>query len=211
MDSLAYKLIHSWEHRPQGGYDATLIEFEGWERTAGLLGIEHLEIPTPVVFEADFPTAQKSDYPCNDRGWPLMSRRMLDVLGDVGAFPHRCIPVVLANRRVIAEQRYTSDGEMRAEAVDDRFTAVQLTSYLDALDKVNSIFTQSEIGGAMLYVFERLALVEPENGFPPLFRLDEDASHLLVSADARRALEDADIRGVAFEPLPGMGPAPQRD
>ena len=80
-DAAAYHLFWDVEHIKGTVYDATLVPFPRWEVT------------------------QHSDYPSNDVTWPLMSPRMLEVLCQVGDFPHRRIPVRLVNRRALGPAR----------------------------------------------------------------------------------------------------------
>ncbi|ACY13039.1 hypothetical protein Hoch_0398 [Haliangium ochraceum DSM 14365] len=191
--------------------DAWLKKFPGWEEVTGLIGTRPLDVPNPILFEADFSVTPDLDFPFTDHAWPIMSRRMLDVLLSVGEFPHRCYPVRFVNNMAFADKRYLPDGSLRPEVVDDRFAAVQLTEYVDAVDWNASEYEREDIGIIEWITFAKLVLREPPGGFPPLFRIREKASMLLVSAEARRALEAAGIRGIAFDPLPGTSGPPQRD
>ncbi|WP_233104161.1 imm11 family protein [Haliangium ochraceum] len=212
MDTPAYKLTWDFDEvNIRDAYDARLVAFPGWDSTAGLIGCHQLALPQPVLFEADFRRVSQTDYPYSDEGWPIMSPRMVDVLRTIGEFPHRRIPVRFLNQAAFADQRYLPDGRYRPEAVDDRFVAVQVSEYVDVVDWTNSVYTRNRVGPFEFTDFETLVLREPADGLPPVFRIREQASLFLVSAAARQALEDADIRGIAFESLPGIGPPPQRD
>ena len=129
---------------------------------------------------------------------------MIEILRGVRDFPHRLIPVRFVDRKVRGPARYRPDGSMRPEVVDDRFAAVQLTEHLDCVDWEQSVFERDAIDtGILFYSFDRLVLREPPGGFPPLFRIPENNGMLFVSADARRALEEAGIVGVAFMSIRG--------
>lgn len=202
MDTLAYDLFWDTSHlNATTDEDATLVPFEGYEHVCGWIGSEPVQVPEPILFEADFKVTQYSDFPCNDVNWPLMSPRMLEVLSEVGDFSHRLIPVRLVNRRAQGPARYLSDGSLRPEAVDDRFMAVQLTEHIEVVDWASSEFRRSQINPSSVY-FDKLVLVAPPGGFPPLFRIPADVRWLLVSTEARRALETAGIRGIRFKDLP---------
>jgi hypothetical protein len=202
MNAPAYLLMHDSKHLKGTDDDARLVPFDGKVYVCGWVGTEWHQVPNPVLFEADFQVTQRSDYPCNDVNWPLMSPRMLSVLREVGDFPHRLIPVRFVDHRAQGAVHYAPDGGLRPELVDDRFVAVQLTEHLDVVEWERSLFKPSRINPRSGY-FQRLVLREPEGGLPPLFRIPSDVSMLLVSARARRALETAGIRGVFFEDLPG--------
>ena len=201
MEAMAYDLFWDTKHLGRTDEDATLVPFEGDIYICGWQGTQRHEVPEPVLFEANFKVTRKSDYPCSDVNWPLMSPRMIDVLRGVGDFPHRLVPVRFVDQRARGATRHLPDGSLRPEVVDDRFAAVQLTEHIDVVDWERSTFKPSRINPKRGY-FNRLTLVEPAGGLPPLFRILSSVSLLLVSAEARRALEAAGIVGVKFRPLP---------
>jgi hypothetical protein len=205
MNVFAYNMLHDASHiksTKSTAYDATLVPFEGDEYVCGWVGTELPKVPEPILFEANFKITRQSDFPCNDVSWPLMSPRMLEILRGVGGFPHRCIPIRLVDRTALGSARYRPDGSLRPEVVDDRCAAVQITEHIDVVDWEHSTFKPSRINPKSGY-FDKLTLVEPAGGLPPLFRIPSDVSMLLVSADARRVLEAAGIRGIKFLSLPG--------
>lgn len=202
MEAIAYDLFWNMKHIKGTVYDATLIPFQGDEQVCGWLRTEPLQVPDPVLFEANFKVTRQSDYPCNDVNWPLMSPRMIETLRKIGDFPHRLVPVRLVDRKARGMARYLPDGSLRPEVVDDRFVAMQLTEHIDAVDWERSTFRRSGIDPELCY-FDKLVLVSPRTGLPPLFRLSSSGGMLLVSAEARRALEGAGITGITFMPIPG--------
>jgi hypothetical protein len=202
MDAFAYRLFWDTKHLKGTDEDATPVPFDGLDSVCGWVGTEYREVPRPVLFEANFSVTRQSDYPCNDGNWPIMSPRMLAVLRGLGDFPHRLIPVRLVDRRASGAARNLPDGSLRPEVIDDRFAAVQLTEHIDVVDWERSTFKPGRINPKSGY-FTKLVLREPAGGLPPLFRIASDASMLLVSAEARRALEEAGIKGIIFSSIPG--------
>lgn len=202
MDALAYRLVHDPSHLKDKDDDATLVPFEGSIYVCGWFGTTPHRVPEPILFEANFKVTRQSDFPCNDVVWPIMSPRMIDTLRKVGDFPHRLVPVRFVDRSAQGPARSLPDGSLRPEVVDDRFAVVQLTEHIDVVDWERSTFRRSRVDPEGLIFFNKLVLVSPANGLPPLFRIPSDESKLLVSANARRALEAAGIRGVRFEKLP---------
>lgn len=201
MNALAYRLMHDSKHLKANDGDAILAPFDGWEYVCGWVGTEHCEVPSPVLFEANFKVTRQSDYPCNDVNWPIMSPRMIEVLSDVGDLPHRFIPVRLVDRTTAGSRRYLPDGNLRPEVVDDRFAALQLTEHIDVVDWERSTFRPRRSNPNGVW-FSKLVVREPPGGLPPLFRLAAEPM-LLVSAAARRALEKAGIVGATFMSIPG--------
>lgn len=208
MNASAYILMHDSKHLRRGDDDAILVPFEGQDYVCGWVGTEHCQVPNPVLFEANFEVTRQSDYPCNDVNWPIMSPRMIAVLRGVGDFPHRIVPVRFVDRTTRGSKRHLPDGSMRPEVIDDRFAAVQLTEHIDVVDWERSLFERDQIGpGIVFYSFDKLVLRAPPGGLPPLVRIPAHNGLLLVSAEARRALEGASIVGITFMSVPGPRPA----
>ena len=81
---------------------------------------------------------------------------------------------------------------------------MQIIEHIDVVDWERSVFDRHEIGpGNVFYSFDKLVLRKPDRGLPPLFRISANEGMLLVSAEARSALESAGIRGVTFKRLRG--------
>ncbi len=203
MDAIAYKLYWDMRHIKGTVYDATLVPFEGKEYICGWKGTEWVQVPEPVLFEANFKITRYNDYPCNDVNWPLMSPRMLEILRGVGDFPHRLVPVRLVDRNSSGPTRYLPDGSLRPEVVDNRFAAVQLVEHLDVVNWERSEFRRNPLNPDKVSHFYKLVLAAPPGGLPSLFRIPANLSMLFISAAARRALEAAGIQGVVFDELPG--------
>ena len=106
----AYKLWPETSHLVDMKWDASLVKFPGWENTCGLMAIAPHHGPGPVHFDANLAALEKSDFPVSDVGWPLMSRRMLEVLTSVRPFPHRVIPVVMLDDTLPAGDRFDVEG-----------------------------------------------------------------------------------------------------
>lgn len=137
---------------------------------------EFLQIHDPNLTRVtDFPSVRES--------WPIMSKRMLAVLRSVGSFPHQSIPITMVSDEIYSDE------------TSDDFVAVQLLEHLDIIDLEHSIYEDDEYLGLQ---FEHMVLKEPDEGFPPLFRLKQKPTLLYVSSKARWALESAEIKGIEF-------------
>jgi hypothetical protein len=153
-------------------------------------------LPERIEFEVIGSLLAKTDYPYTDVGWPIMSKRMLDTILSVGSFPHRAYPVVMLDIVEAYNPQLKKYVSPRTENHD--YFAIHLTEYLDAFDFENSVFTRGTINPDVVDHVEWLALREPETGFPPLFTVKPASNNLFVSAEARAALEAADIQGIDF-------------
>jgi hypothetical protein len=150
--------------------------------------------------EADL---QKIDYPYSEYGssWPIMSKRMLEVLLSVRDFPHQTIAIDIEDRGLISG----ATGWERSGIHNHNFVIVQLLEQLDIFDWEQSVYEPDTISSSSFTVGEinKMVLKEPETGFPPLFRVTINSTRLYVSAAARAALEAAGIGGVKFRNLAG--------
>jgi hypothetical protein len=162
--------------------------------------------PNPIEFGSTPWLLSETDYPYTDIRWPVMSKRMLDVLLSVGSFPHRTYPVVMIDQSMDSNSK-----ELKIKGTKNYdYVLVQPSEYLDAFDFENSIFKWEEYDPSVVtdvpsFVsdVERLVLKEIDSDFPPLFTVEESSLDILVSAKARAALEAANIKGIMFTPVGG--------
>jgi hypothetical protein len=195
-------LFWDTSHMKSDKPDACLVEYPGWENTAGWLGTRELPLPDRIVFEAKMDVVRATDYPVNDVNWPLVSPKMRETLRAVGPLPrHREIPVLMVDRDVPVSRRVTAPGRYRSEVVDDRFAALHLLEHADAFDWERSEYEKHPQLPNRIKKVKRLVLQAPAGGLPPIFRLSAYPKRLLVREDARDALDRAGVRGAVFWPL----------
>jgi hypothetical protein len=158
--------------------------------------VVNAQMPKEIIFIADrkylsmtdFPNLEDADY------WPVMSRRMAEVILSVGDFPHQIIPVAFMDHL--------------DEPIEEDYVILHLTELSDFLDQDKSIYTREPVEGypgrTFICDIEKLVLKEPVNGFPPMFRVHWTEIDLFVSAEAKTALEAAGIQGLSFESIRQM-------
>jgi hypothetical protein len=208
----AYRLTWEVDHKEfnDRDYDIEIWEFPEWEKTSRLMKISPYDLPSPVVFNADFAQLARTDYPENDVNWPVMSRRMYHVLCSVGDFPHRVIPVAMLDDLAFPFERercFTVDGKPNPEITNfDDFVAVQLLERSDYFNFELSEYEPDPDFPDLARSVDQYILNEPHGGFPPLFRLLVTPSSLFISTEAREALRESSIRGTAYYPLDGFQP-----
>ncbi|MGB8699062.1 MAG: hypothetical protein WCD18_06575 [Thermosynechococcaceae cyanobacterium] len=201
----AYRLSWDFDHLEISNQenDIEIREFPGWENTSKLTKTDLYELPEPIFFEGDFEVLPYTDFPTNNVYWPVMSRRMYYTLLALGNFPHRVIPIAIMNTRMSpfeSSQSLLADGQPNPEVTNfDDFVAVQLLEESDYFDFERSEYEPSPKFPQWVRSVDRYVLTEPPEGFPPLFRLAAYSVALFISADARAALREAGIRGVAYE------------
>jgi hypothetical protein len=171
--------------------------------------VVNAQVPKEIEFIAkreylsmtDFPNLNKADR------WPIMSRKMAEVILSVGDFPHQIIPVTFKDYSGVP--------------IECDYVILHLTKLSDLLDLDKSSYTKqlcnvdddfikkARKNGLILnnpVVFtaiesiNEIVLKEPKNGFPPIFRV-EWIDILCVSAETKNALEMAEIKGLIFDPI----------
>ena len=157
---------------------------------------EDLNLPNTVIFDVIGDIFEIIDYPYTDVEWPIISKRMLDILLSVGDFRHRTYPLLMVD----CEQIYNEELGKKTNSgiVYDNFFAVQVLEDLDILDLEDSIYERGTRNPDAIINVKKTVLREPSTGFPPLFRAVHRETYLYVSSEARIALETAGIRGVDF-------------
>jgi hypothetical protein len=149
---------------------------------------------------------QETGYPYSKYGssWPIMSKRMLEVLLSVRDFPHQTIAIDIKDATQVADVE-RGIGLKDSGIHNHNFVIVQLLEQLDIFDWEQSVYEPDTISSSSFTVGEinKMVLKEPETGFPPLFRVTINSTRLYVSAAARAALEAAGIGGVKFRNLAG--------
>jgi hypothetical protein len=160
-------------------------------------------MPEEIVFAGLKDWLDPTDYPYIPEvsDWPIISRRMLDVLLSVGDFPHQVIPVLF---RSIDRPEYSEEEWLAKSLVYNHdYIILHLLELSDVFDMERSEYN-TERGVAdpemvLLTDVQTVVLKEPEGGFPPIFRVKEYELRWYVSAKAKQALEDAGIQGLDFD------------
>jgi hypothetical protein len=205
----AYELYESSSHREGYGetelpdYDAwlitesidwTTIKYSFWK--PNLIHVpDHIEFMCVWEFLQvnDLSRTRVTNYPHNRQGWPIMSKRMLEVLLSVQEFPHQVIPIAMLSDHADSDEK------------NYEFVAVQLLEHQDVFDWEKSVYERDPELPNCIESLEKLVLKETNGGFPPLFRIATVPlrTRLYVSLEGKAALEAAGIRGVNFVPLRG--------
>jgi hypothetical protein len=199
----AYCLMHDTETMNSDlGSHAQVVPFEGYEEVSTSMRgpVEPIEFPNPVQFHGLLPTVRQTDFPVVEEDWPLMSKRMVEVLESVGSFPHRVLPTRILESsigRSLAEgdRRFDEQGNFKPEFYTDDYVLLQLTEHLDAMDLERSVYRRydpevNKVAGVRKFVFKDIG-----REYPPIFRPTHCPVDLFISDLAKQALEAAGIRG----------------
>jgi hypothetical protein len=199
----AYRLMHDTETMNSDlGSHAQVVPFEGYEQVSISMSdpSETVEFPNPVQFHGLLSTVRQTDFPVIEEGWPLISKRMLEVLESVGSFPHRSLPTRILEGdlgRSLAEgdRRFDEQGNFKPEFYTDDYVLLQITEHLDAMDLERSVYRRydpdiNSVSGLRKPFFKDIG-----REYPPIFRLSNCEVFLFISDTAKQALEAAGIRG----------------
>jgi hypothetical protein len=205
MTIFAYRCMSSSSHipkRPKRGdvekYDALIYPEYSVEQWALIKTLPY-DGPEPINFLGWLKRLPKTDYPRNIPGFSLMSKRMLEVLYSVGYFPCRAIETRIFSYDLEYEiEEYLDQQNLALDLCNKEYVAVQLLEHSELIDREHSIIeTDPEFPDSPPQI-EKLVLKEPPNGFPPVFRVADNPSWLYVSAAAKEALDQANIKGLYY-------------
>jgi hypothetical protein len=156
----------------------------------GIWNVLNAQIPSWIEFIGERGKTDAIDYPCIENAdfWPIMSKKMVEVLLSVRDFPHQILPITFCDYSGIP--------------INHDYVILNLLSLSDFMDFDKSLCTLEptivDPNKLMVRHIQKLVLKEPASGFPPIFRVKWKNARLYVSAEARAALEAAGIRGLDF-------------
>jgi hypothetical protein len=198
----AYKLKHDAVHIEDTSreYDACVVEWpEFREYSLKFKNLRDFDFPNHgVEFHGYESSLSDTDYPYANVSWPIMSKRMLNILLAVRDFPHRTWDVPFVGFADNAPEGLLREGLRGGVRHEDEFVAVQLLEHLDIFDWENSVYEMDSMFPEEVDRIRRLVLKVPEEGLPPIFRLKVAPVLLYVSPEERAALEGANIKGIRF-------------
>jgi hypothetical protein len=200
----AYCLMHNTETMNSDlGYHAQVVPFEGYEQVSIAMNkpSETVNFPNPVEFQGLLSTVRQTDFPVIQERWPVMSKRMVEVLESVGSFPHRIRPARILDGRIgrsLAEgdRRFDEQGNFKPEFYTDDYILLQITEHLDAIDLERSVYRRYEPDVNMLSGVRKFVFKDIGREYPPIFRPTHCPARLFISDSAKQALEEASIKGL---------------
>jgi hypothetical protein len=184
------------EELATGFYEPVSIMLNGTEGIVtrkqdanGKLQVTEIRMPEQIRFGGDKDFLQETDFLYTMPRWPIMSKRMLEVLLSVRDFQHQVIPIEIEDSTLSPSET----GWAKTGIVNHNYVILQLLNHLDEWDKGKPVhYETSSISG--------IALKEPEGGFPPIFRVSGNGRvPLYTSTEAKTALESAGIKGIKYD------------
>ncbi len=160
---------------------------EGW-----LQLIDGLKIVIPETAQWEYYDFMVDglDFIHTNKPFPIMSKRMIEVLESVKPFEYIAHPIKLR------QTKPAPDGT--GVGLEREFYILNVIGQLDIFDWENSEYTRNSIG--RIGDLEKAVFHEPPGGLPPFFIEKNMRSLRLVSDEAKQALEAAGIKGPRFWP-----------
>lgn len=199
----AYQLMRDSSSKNEDlGFHAEVVPFEGMEQVCTSMSdpSEPIEFPNPVELVGLLSTLRLTDYPMIDQGWPLMSKRMVEVLKSVAPLPHYVLPTRIVEGRVGStltegHSRFNEQGNLKPEFYTDDYVLLQITEFFDVLDLERSVYRRynsdiNTVSGLNDAFFKDIG-----QEYPPIFRIPHSPVDLYITEAAKQALEDACIKG----------------
>ncbi len=182
-----------------GGTEGDIERRKGDDKIFRVVGAK---MPAEISFVGlrDWLSPTDMPYMWNPSNWPIMSRKMVDVLLAVGDFPHQIIPVIFKSEDEYITEKYINGPPAKP---NHDYVILQLLELSDLLDLDKSVYKLSNYAYEPEITFignveEGEVLREPAGGFPPIFRVKHKEISIYVSAKAKEALEAANIQGLNF-------------
>lgn len=204
--SKVFKIDFDYNHSGDSGRDAFHVPFaEEQNISVYMIDTEMYEsslLPEKIYFQANFNLIPEYDYPLTDLNIPVMSKKMLGITQTIGDFNFEIVPITMIDDTYL-DKRFDSNNNLLASVPkNEDYVAVRLTDGLYSfLDMDKSEYRPSRVNPNIPSRVRKIVLKEPENGFPPLFRVKYTPSTLFVSKETKEALEATNIKGCVFEPV----------
>ena len=183
----AYEVLQNPSYDPTRDLDAWPID--GSLQTIGFRLSDEINFDAPVRFHVDEPLSGLTDMPVTGRALPLLSRRMIRALTEVGGFRYAVYDALLVDRSNVA----------LAQGAED-FALLHLLDPplpVDLIDRDRAMYWTRDAAGELVQGGDgpisrvsMAALLESEQGLPTMFRVDAvRGAWPLFNGAARDALQ----------------------
>ena len=182
-------------------FDASSEPFIGID-TIGydMMNTESFNMPKEIYLRANFNVIpNNTDYPITDLTFPIISKKMIDILLSVKKINIKYFQTIMIDDTFL-DDYLDENGKLNQNIpLNTSFFAIQFLQVEDVFDYSTSIFKPMRSNPELPGIIKKMVLKEPENGFPPLFKIKESLPNIFVSQEAKEALEEQNIKGCIFE------------
>jgi hypothetical protein len=184
-------------------YDAEPIPGQNAEQFANISAEPvEFEIPNqPILFQGLLSTLRQTDYPVTTgETYPLVSKRIVEILESVGLFPHQVIPVRIldmSTTRYLNGDFHVQTGQnLKPDDYTDDYVLLHLTSHLDVMDLERSEYEDYDAETNLIMFIDKFVFKNTAQELPPIFRLINTPVDLFISEAAKKALEAAGVKSL---------------
>ncbi|WP_028973391.1 hypothetical protein [Spirochaeta cellobiosiphila] len=198
-----YNLYWNIDHLVDIEYDIFHMPFENDVLTSAyFFGGKEFSIPDKFLFSGDFDSVGTFDFITNDLRLPIFSKKMIDLLTSLGDFEHELIPCEIFDFSLPHEKVFEDRSKWlfkpSIELNKDYYALRPLGDFLEMDYEKSEYETLSRLPGEMGAV-TNLVVKQTGGGLPPLFRIKEKFSQILVPESVKAELEAAGLKGLVFE------------
>ncbi|NER17553.1 hypothetical protein [Spongiivirga citrea] len=196
-----YQLIYDYNRSNDSEKDAYHIPFEHSNIASSIfLNKKHTErLPKKIYFRSNLNIITKTDFPLNDLRIPIMSDRLIKLIKSIGDINLKEIPAIMLDDKFL-ESKFDSSGSLINEVkYVDNYKAIMLLDRIDCFDYENSIYEPGELNPNIPGYIRKLVLNISDINLPPIFRIKESPSRILITEKVKKLIIDKDISGCLFE------------
>ncbi|WP_028973386.1 hypothetical protein [Spirochaeta cellobiosiphila] len=198
-----YSLNWNRDHLVDIENDIFHMPFKGDDIILGyIFGGNESPNPDKFVFSGDFNVVGNIDYITNDLWIPVLSKRMIDLLTSLGSFKYELIPCEIFDFTIPHEEVFEDKSKWlykpNIELNKDYYALRLLDDYVE-MDYEKSEYDILIKDPLRIGSIENLVLRSSKGGLPPLFRIKEKLSQILVPESVKEELEASGLKGLVFE------------
>ncbi|NMM50767.1 Imm43 family immunity protein [Marinigracilibium pacificum] len=200
LENKVYKLNWGFNHSGDSEKDAFHIPFKNnMEFSADMMSVREFELPERLYLQANFRIIENIDYPLTDLNIQIISKRILDIINELGGIKHRQVPITMIDDTFL-DELFDKQGELKPNVpTNNDFVGIQLMEYTDVFDYDKSEYEEDFI--LPVGHISKLILKKPKYGFPPIFKLKECSSEVFISEQTYNRMKNENIRGFDFEEI----------
>ena len=197
---MIYEIKNNFDIPRDIDYDVFHIKFKYSDRASGMfLNNKYSEkYPRKVFFRANFDIITKMDYLLTDINTPILSNKMIKVIESIKTFNAIYTETIMIPDTYLGEP-FDKNGELNSEINENiDYKILTLIGRENCFNHKYSDYIPSEIDPKKVGFIKKLVINYSEQ-LPPIFRIQESPSKLLITENVKNALEENNINGCIFE------------
>ncbi|WP_028973395.1 imm11 family protein [Spirochaeta cellobiosiphila] len=198
-----YEMTWSKDHLVDVEYDIFHMPFEMDESyRARFFGGSKYNIQKNLLFSGDIKILGEIDFIVNDLWLPIFSKRMIDLLTSLGSFEYELITCGIFDFTLPHEKVFEDRSKWIIKngiEVNKDYFALRLLDPTVEIDYDKSEYDIVMKDPLRLGTITKLVVKESVGGLPPIFKIKEKPSRILVTESVKDELEAAGLQGLVFD------------